>query len=51
MSQLLLEPVVLFFGFTVLSCAFCAACLFPPSDFMGMLRRIGLRIGPGKLRQ
>ncbi|MDT4947155.1 MAG: hypothetical protein QOH14_3888, partial [Pseudonocardiales bacterium] len=28
MLQLLLEPVALFLGFTILSCAFCAAYLF-----------------------
>ena len=41
MLQWLLEPVALFLGFTILSCAFCAAYLFPRPDITVMLTRIG----------
>jgi hypothetical protein len=36
MLQLLLEPAVLFFGFVMLSCALCAACLSPLLDLTRM---------------
>ena len=41
MLQLLLQPLALFLGFTILSCTFCAAYLFPRPDFTAMLTRIG----------
>lgn len=59
MSQLLLEPLVLFLGFVMLCCAFCAACLFPLSDFVWILalsprgnsRELWVNLGDDGLRE